>query len=387
MKDLFGDEKKEKKDFADLFEASLKSSQKKYDRGQRIKGDILTIGKEEIFLSIESRDAVLFKKDLTAEQIAEFKVGDTIEVFILKPQSEVMIVSLKPSSKALSETLEDSLDLETPVEGVVVESVNGGYRVKVMHKLAFCPFSQMDFRSGQPEDYLGKKFDFIVTKYEEGGRNIVVSRRKALEANRLESEGQFLTSVQPGTALTGKVTRFEIFGAFVELEAGIEGLIHISEIAWAHIKHPSEALQIGQTITVKVLKVEEDQKGRLRISLSRKQAEGDPWESIEQEFRPGQVITGILRGKERFGYFIDLKAGIRGLLPKSALRESDLEKTLEKTALGEPVQVAIDRIDVAARKISLALPKGEEDGTWQEFSKNSTQMGTFGDQFKTLFKK
>lgn len=392
MKDLFGDDVKDSstKDFASLFEESINQKTKRFERGDRVTGEVLTIGKEEIFLSISGKDSVLFKKDLTDEKIAEIEVGQSLNVYIVKPsQHEVMVVSLKPSSKALAEGLEDAFDLETPVDGKVTEAVNGGYRVQLAGgKLAFCPFSQIDLRSSQdPEQYLEKKFEFIITKYEGGGRNIVVSRRKALEALRLESEGNFLAEVQEGSLLMGTVTRLETYGAFVELQPGIEGLVHISEVAWGHMRHPSEGIQVGQSLQFKVLKVEEDAKGRLRISLSRKQAEGDPWETVSNDFTVGQVAQGILRGKERFGYFVELKPGVRALLPKAALRESDLEKQFEKKELGEKVNVVIDRIDLAEKRISLVLPKSDEDLAWQSFDKKAQSIGTLGDQFKTLFKK
>ena len=215
---------------------------------------------------------------LDADGALKVQVGDQVTLYVVKSQDGLLVLSAKASGKALADDLEDAFDFETPVEGRVTEVVNGGFRVNVMGKLAFCPISQMDTKPiTEPESYVDKKFDFMITKFEKGGRNIVVSRRRMMDMEKLENQGTFMDQHQVGEIMNGRVTRIEAYGAFVELVPGIDGLVHISEVSWSRLGHPSEALELGQEISVKILKIEEDASGRLKISLSRKQAEEDPW--------------------------------------------------------------------------------------------------------------
>ena len=304
------------------------------------------------------------------------------------------LLTKRASSKALSESLEDAFDLETPVDGKVLEVCNGGFRVEVMHKIAFCPTSQMDLRPiTDPEKYIGQKFDFRVTEFKEGGRKLVVSRRRVLEADRTEREGEFLDKIKVGDEVQGRVTRLEAFGAFVEIAPGLEGLVHISEIGWSRLVHPSEGLSMNEVITAKVLKIDEDDRGRLKISLSKKQASEDPWHGIVAELQVGQVLEGRLREKAHFGWLIEIKPGVTGLLPKSGLKDSGgtltEDRALEQKKAGETLRVVIGSINPGERRISLTLPRGQDDGDWQAFSagQKATGMGTLGDQFSKLFKK
>ena len=192
-------------------------------------------------------------------------------------------LSPNPTAKNLAEDLEDAFDKMLAVEGKVAEVCNGGFRVQLKGKLAFCPISQMDTRRiEQPEIYLGNRYEFKITKFEEGGRNIVVSRRKVLEEERELSLGAFTEERKPGDVVQGRVTRLEKFGAFIEIAPGLDGLAHVSELAWSRVGDPSEVLKVGQDVSVKILKIETLDDGKLRISLSLKQVGAEPWKM----FRP-----------------------------------------------------------------------------------------------------
>ena len=305
--DIFGDEVNVKAatDFASLFEGSSKIVGGKVKNGDGFLSEILSIGKEEAFLTTPvSSDAVILKSELLDDnKELKYKVGDRIDVVVVNTKNGEIRVVKKGSRKASADmdSLEDAFDMEMPIEGRVTEVCNGGFRVNIQGKIAFCPVSQMDYKITDHQSYVEKKFDFIITKYEPKGRNIIVSRRQLLDLNKAEKEGSFLETVKPGDIMSGKVTRIEKFGAFVDIGDGVEGLVHISEIGWSRLQDPSEVVSVGQTVSVMLLKVD-DVDGRLKISLSIKQAggEGDPWMKVPQNFPLGSIHKGVIEKKELY---------------------------------------------------------------------------------------
>lgn len=392
MRDMFGDDdsQNKKNDFAAMFEESVQGYTKSYGKGDKVTGEVVTLGKEEVFVNISGRDGMVPRSELlNPDGSLKVQVGDQVTLYVVKSQEGLLVLSAKASGKAMADDLEDAFDFETPVEGRVTEVVNGGFRVNVMGKSAFCPMSQMDSKPiTEPESYIDKKFEFLITKFEQSGRNIVVSRRRMLDMEKLENQGSFMDQHKVGEVLNGRVTRIEAYGAFVELLPGIDGLVHISEVSWSRLAHPSEALELGQEITVKILKIEEDATGRMKISLSRKQAEEDPWMTAYKDFPVGSVHTGKIRSKERFGFLMELKPGIVGLLPKGAFREVADEREMEKKNPGETLKVQIQNVDTVEKRISLSFPKDQEDTSWQGFTGPSAGagkgLGTLADQFKNL---
>lgn len=386
-RDAFGDEVLENapESFRAMFE-NASTRQKKLKVGDQFEGELLSIGKEEAFIATGTpTDAVIQTKDLLDEKKElKHKVGDRISVVVLKIFESEIRVSLKnaKTSSADLDSLEDAFDMELPVEGKVTEPCNGGFRVQVLGKTAFCPISQMDLRtSADPAAYVGQKFDFIITKFEESGRNLVVSRRKLLEMDKAEKEGQFLESVKPGDLLDGVISKLEAFGAFVRLDAGVEGMVHISEISWSRIGHPDQVVKLGQNVKVKVLKVEEVD-GRLRIGLSLKQGggENDPWLEIHQRAPVGSLHDGVVDKKEVFGLFVRIPAGYTGLLPKSKWRDVVESQQYEQKKKGDPIRIRVDEIRDEERKVSFGLPTLEQDDSWKEHS-GGKKLGTMADLF------
>ena len=347
--DLFGDEvnRVESEDFSQMFEASMGQAQSKINTGDKVNGEVLLIGRDDISISLEGhRDGFIPKSEfINPDGTLSVNIGDKVSLYVAKASEDLILLTKKPSSKALSETLEDAFDFGTPVEGRVEEVVNGGFRVKIMGKLAFCPISQMDSRHiKNSEEYIGKKFDFIITKFEGGGKNMVISRRKFLEQAQQENLGEFLNTVKVGDVVEGTVTRFESFGAFVELQPGVEALLHVSEISWSHLKHPSEALTMGDRVQAKVLKIE-DLGERVRISISRKQVESDPWSNVTQLFREGLVVSGRVTKCMQFGAFVEVHPGIEGLIPLSEMSyQKRVVKSDDIVKPGDSVAVMIKQI-------------------------------------------
>ena len=392
MRDMFGDDDSQNKkdDFGAMLEQSLQGYTKTYSKGDKVTAEVVTLGREEVFVNVSGRDGSVPRSELMdANGELKVQVGDTLNLFVIKSQDGLLVLSAKASGKAMADGLEDAFDFETPVDGRVTEVVNGGFRVALLGKTtAFCPMSQMDSKPiTEPESYIDKKFEFIITKFE-GARNIVVSRRRVLDMEKLENQGSFMDKYKIGDVLNGRVARIENYGAFVELASGIDGLVHISEISWSRLAHPSEGLELNQEITVKIIKIEEDAAGRLKISLSRKQAEEDPWMTAYKDFPVGSVHSGKIISKERFGFLMEIKPGIVGLLPKQAFREVADEREMEKKNPGEILKVQIQKVDTLEKRISLSFPKDQEDTSWQGFTGGAPAagkgLGTLADQFKNL---
>lgn len=389
-KDIFGDDIEETKDFAsfeELFAQSEKGLGRRLSVGDHVQGEILSIGKEESFVSTGTPvDGMIFTRELLDEnKQVKYKVGDVIDCVVTGTKGGEIRLAKKGSLSATTDSLEDAFDMELPIEGKVTETCNGGFRVNVQGKTAFCPISQMDTKFTQDaNEYVGRKFEFLITQLDPKGRNIVVSRRRLLELQRAENEGTFMLKHQPGAMLEGKVVRLERFGAFVELEPGIEGLIHVSELAWSRVNDPHEVVSLGQTLTVKLLKTEEID-GKLKISLSLKQAdgEGNPWLSVPQKFPVGTVVKGKVEKKETYGLFVNIAPGITGLLPKSKWRDSVEAPQFENKKRGDEVTVQVDQILFEEKKISLGLPREQEDESWKSHT-STGGFGSLGDAFKGL---
>lgn len=396
MKDIFGDDVESKTNqdtFAEMFSKSEGASGvQSYSVGKAFTGELLVFGKEESFISTGGpQDALILTKELLDKDLTPlYKVGDKIEVVVTANRGEELRVSRKGiTSAGAAEDLEDAFDMEIPIEGKVLEAVKGGFRVSVMGKTAFCPISQMDDKFVEDvQPYIGQKFEFMITQFEKSGRNIVVSRKKILALQKAEAEGVFLQKIKEGEILPGKVTRLEKFGAFVALGSGVEGLVHISELGWSRLQHPDELVSTGQDVQVKILKIE-DLNGKLKISLSLKQAagEGDPWNTVISQFPVGTNLVGTVEKKETFGLFIQLTPGVTGLLPKFKWRESTEANSYESKKRGDKIQVRVDEINSAEKKISLGLPADGEDRSWESVTQSSGSLGTLAEKLQIALKK
>jgi small subunit ribosomal protein S1 len=396
-------------DFAKLLEESFKKPARKISVGDKIRGQILVLGQEDVYVSLGDRsgvqaDGVISRRDLNHEDgSCPYKVGDAIELYV----TQEVRLSRKPTDKNIAEDLEDAFDMMLPVQGRVVEVCKGGVRVNIKGKIAFCPISQLDSKHIETaEEYVGRSFEFRITQFSEGGKNIVVSRRKILEEERELNVGSFLEENKDGDVVKGKVARLEKFGAFVELAPGVDGLVHISEIAWSRIGDPSELLQVGQEVSVKLLK-RETVGDRVKISLSIKQAlpkgEGlkrgpaaggtaeagaaavpnDPW----SKFSVGQILTGKVNRKELYGVFVQLEPGITGLLHKSRTFEHP-DFQYEKLKVNDSVSVQIAEIKREERRISLDVPRDPNEDDWKKHTQVETKsLGTLADKFAAALAK
>lgn len=387
-RDVFGDEiKTNDGDFASLFEKSMEVGTRKLKKGDEFRGEIVSMHGDSAFIATGTpMDGVLPKAELlNDDKQITFKVGDIIDVVVVRITQDEILLRYKSARTTASATdsLEDAFDMEIPVEGRVTEIVKGGFRVEIQKKLAFCPISQIDSKPDADQSvYVGKKFEFLITQFESHGRNIVVSRRRVLDLQKAENEGHFLQKYKVGDIITGRVTKIEAYGAFVEIQPGVEGLVHVSEIAFGRVHNPADVVSIGQSVQAKILKI--DDGDRMKISLSIKEGGSaiDPWAQFEKEFSIGSKVRVTVEKKEVFGYFVSIIPGVDGLFPRSKWRDSPESAIYDTKKKGDTLNLQIEQIDPIGRKILLSLPGDEIDDTWKQHSSSSSPkkgLGTFGD--------
>jgi predicted RNA-binding protein with RPS1 domain len=269
---------------------------------------------------------------------------------------------------------------ETAVEGKVIGWNNGGFHILVGEFTAFCPKSEMEIGQAKaPKSYLDKSFLFAVLKIEESGRRVVLSRAALLRNERQQQRGAMRAKLEVGAVREGKVASLTDFGAFVDL-GGVQGLVHVSEISRRRVEKPEEVLSVGQTVQVKILKVEQ---GGKRISLSMKALEPDPWEGVRKRFSEGEVVRGTVEKVAPFGAFVTLEPGLTGLLPTASLslpRGSSLARVFPP---GKEISVQILAVDPRRKRISLAPEGSKTEGTRADFESFKKQ-GDAGDGFNAL---
>ena len=369
-------------DFAAMFAAQdNRLSSKTLNPGDRVQAVIIAMSGDSLFLDVGlKRDGIMDKKDiLDASGQPMASIGDTVDAWVVAVNAQEIRLSRSMSGSGVA-ALEDARDSAIPVEGRISSACKGGYMVEVLGKAAFCPGSQMDVASLQGSDNLvGRTLQFLVIRVENKGRNVVLSRRALVERERRESFANLLAGLKVGDILDSTVTRLAPYGAFVELAPSVEGMVHISELSWTRIEHPEEAVNPGDRIRVKLLAINQNDKGNTRISLSRKQAESDPWDDVEKRLSPGQTVQGKVIRLAPFGAFVELFPGIDGLVH---LSEMSFGKRIHNPgdilSIGESVNVAVKEISTEKRRISLSLC-GTDADPWadvaERFPVNSLVQG------------
>jgi small subunit ribosomal protein S1 len=240
------------------------------------------------------------------------------------------------------------------VEGKVERVVKGGYEVRIARQRAFCPMSQIDtLRSTNPAEHEGRVYAFRIIEYKEGGKNLIVSRRALLEEEQQARAAEIRKSIVAGAVLTGRVTSVREFGAFVDLGAGVQGLLHVSEMAWSRVSDASRIVTPGEEITVKVLRVDDDTQ---KIALGLKQLSADPWSTVQATYEVGQVRTGRVTRLTEFGAFVELEPGVEGLAHVSTFAPTGHSKGWSRSvAVGLMAGFEILSIDLEKKRIGVAL--------------------------------
>jgi small subunit ribosomal protein S1 len=360
-------------DFAALFEASLKA--KRVEKGQTIEGTIVAIGPEVAFVDVGGKGEAVIELDelKDADGVLEVAAGDRIQAVVVSTVGGLTLSRKLARGAATQRQLEDAFHSGLPVEGKVDRVVKGGYEVRIARQRAFCPFSQIDvIRNPDPSVHEGRVYAFRIIEYKEGGRNIVVSRRALLEEEQRAGAADIRRSIAAGAVITGRVTSVREFGAFVDLGAGVQGLLHVSEMGWSRVSDPSQLLKAGEEITVKVLRVDEDKQ---KISLGLKQLAADPWSHVAETYEVGQVRTGRVTRLAEFGAFVELEPGVEGLAHASTFAPTGRSTGWARSVAVETSGAfEILSIDLEKKRIGLALvPEGSSRAD-SAMSSSSTEM-------------
>ncbi|MBT3178607.1 MAG: 30S ribosomal protein S1 [Desulfobacula sp.] len=353
-------ESKEEKSFAELFESYDTKMSHELNQGDKVEGEIISIGDKSVYIDTGTKsDGVVAKAELLDEK-GEFlyKIGDKVNLYVVSLSESEIILSKALSGAGKASMLDDASRNGTPVEGKVTGVIKGGFSVDIMGKRAFCPVSQIDVKYVEnQEEYLGQTHHFLITRFEEGGRNIVVSRRDLLNEEIKEKSKEYFKKVEEGDVVQGTITKLMSYGAFIELIPGVEGMAHISELSWSRIEKPEEVLQPGDVVNVKVLKIEpSNQSGTFKISLSMKQTSSNPWDSMESSFNTGDQVSGKVVRLTSFGAFVEIVPGVDGLVHISEMSHTKrVLKPDDVVLVGENVQVVIKSIDMDSKRISLSI--------------------------------
>jgi small subunit ribosomal protein S1 len=358
------DREEKEESFAEMFEAYAAGMNEDLRVGDKIRARIVAVGEDAVFVDTGTKaDGVVEIDELKDEQgHFPYRVGDEIDLYVISADENEIRLSRAIAGVGGLNMLKEAQAGAIPVEGKVIQTVKGGFQIEILKRRAFCPISQIDTAYvDQPEAYVGQTFQFLIKKLTEGGRNIVVSRRELLEAEQEQARKVFMQTLEIDQVFTGRVTRLMPYGAFVELVPGVEGMVHISELSWSRLEKPEEAVKPGDKIQVKVLRIEPGKKQK-KIALSVKQVLGDPWSRIDQEFQPGQKITGKITRCAAFGAFVELRPGIEGLVHISEMSYTQrVVKPDDIVQAGQSVSVVVKEIDRGRRRISLSIRDAEGD--------------------------
>lgn len=364
--DVKGFENEDEMSFEELFESYDAKMKRELNQGDKVEGQIISIGEKSIYIDTGTKsDGVVDKIELLNEDgELEYKVGDAVTLYVVSISESEIILSKALSGAGQANMLQDAARSKTPVEGKVAAVIKGGFHVEIMGKRAFCPVSQIDVRYVEtPEDYVGQSFSFLITRFESGGKNIVVSRRDLLEEEMKAGMKSFFETVKEGDEVTGKVSKCMPYGAFIELCPGVEGMAHISELSWSRVEKADEIVKPGEMVTARILKIESAKGSKPpKISLSLKQVSDNPWDSVDTRFHTGDQVSGKVVRLTAFGAFVEIAPGIDGLVHISEM--SHIKRVLKPEDVvqaGETIQVVIKAIDMDAKRISLSMKDAGSD--------------------------
>jgi small subunit ribosomal protein S1 len=324
------------------------------------------IDRDEVLLDIGYKsEGVIPAKELSIRQDVDpgevVKLGDTFEALVLQKEDKEgrLILSKKRAQYERAwHRIEDIMKSGQTITGPVIEVVKGGLILDIGLR-GFLPASLVELRRVRDlHPYVGQQLEAKIIELDRNRNNVVLSRRAFLEESQSEGRKKFLESLKKGERRQGTVSSIVNFGAFVDIGGGVDGLVHVSELSWKHVDHPSEVIAVGQEVTVEVLDVDLD---RERVSLSLKATMEDPWREFEREHATGQVITGNVTKLVPFGAFVRVGDGIEGLVHISELSEQHVESAEQVVQVGQQVRVKVVDVDVSRRRISLSIRRvGDE---------------------------
>ena len=334
-----------------------------FEEGDVVTGTVVRIDRDEVLLDIGYKsEGVIPASELSIRKSVdtseEVELGEQIDALVVtKEDAEGRLILSKKRARFEKawRKIEAAAEGGEPVEGNVIEVVKGGLILDLGIR-GFLPASLVDIRRVHNlDEFMGQTLECKVIELNRSRNNVVLSRRAVLEEERKEVRDQILDRLQPGEVVVGKISNIVDFGAFVDLE-GIDGLIHISELSWSHVNHPSEVVAIGDEVKIKVLDIDRD---RQRISLGLKQTQEDPWQRVVSTYRSGDVLEGTVTKVVSFGAFVEILDGVEGLVHISELADHHVENPGEVVELGAKLNVKILEIDEERRRLSLSIKRVE----------------------------
>ena len=360
------------------FLAAIDKTIKYFNDGDIVEGTIVKVDRDEVLLDIGYKtEGVIPSRELSIKHDVDpgevVSVGDEVEALVLQKEDKEgrLILSKKRAQYERAwGTIEELKEKDEPVRGTVIEVVKGGLILDIGLR-GFLPASLVEMRRVRDlQPYVGRELEAKIIELDKNRNNVVLSRRAYLEQTQSEVRSEFLNNLAKGQVRKGVVSSIVNFGAFVDL-GGVDGLVHVSELSWKHIDHPSEVVEVGQEVTVEVLDVDMD---RERVSLSLKATQEDPWRQFARTHAIGQIVPGKVTKLVPFGAFVRVEEGIEGLVHISELAERHVEIPEQVVQVGGDVMVKVIDIDLERRRISLSLKQANE-GVTPDTEFDPTQYG------------
>ncbi|MBQ9267588.1 MAG: 30S ribosomal protein S1 [Clostridia bacterium] len=349
--------KNEEQNFAELYENSLK----KLEEGTVVSGTIVDIVGDEIFVDLGYKaDGIVPREEFSyadEKPADKYKVGDTIEAYILRMndgRGNVLLSTKRLQTKQLREEFENSVKNDEPVKAKVTNVVNGGVIAETVGIKIFVPQTQLAKKVTDLTEYRGKTLDLKVIEYNPEKRKIVGSERKLVNEAREKASNEIWNNIEVGKEYDGTVKQLSDYGAFVDI-GGVDGLLHISEISWKQIKHPSEVIRVGQNIKVHVLSFDKENK---KISLGYRKAEDNPWLNVK--YQVGDIVEAKVISMKPFGAFVELDDGLEGLVHISNITHTRIAKPQDALELGQVVRAKVVEVDLDKKRIELSIRELEE---------------------------
>ena len=365
----------EEMSFAEMFELAEKQSAEKRRTseavtglrpGQVIEASVVGFSHDQVFVDVGGKaEGMIPKIELLEQGELKVKEGDSIEARVRKFENGAVVLAkvLAHQSIRNRNAVREAFDAGISVEGVVKAQNKGGFEVEIFGLRAFCPTSQIDIRFNKDEDFIGRKLRFKLLEFKDSGRNIVVSRKVILEEERKEKAIELFATLKEGDSTSGLVTSVQKYGAFVDI-GGVEGLIHLTELAHGHVRRPSEMLSFGQRVEVKVLKIE-DLEGKpdweKKISLSLKALTADPWVEAQSTLKVGDKVRGKVARIQAFGAFVEIMEGVDGLIHLSNMSNERIRTPKDVVSVGDEVEATVINTDWSGRRIGLSLVKTKQE--------------------------
>ncbi|MFT5542360.1 MAG: small subunit ribosomal protein S1 [Glaciecola sp.] len=370
--------------FAELFEESLLQLETR--PGAIVKGTVVSIDKDIVLVDagLKSESAIPIEQFKAADGSLEIEVGDVVDVALDAVEDgfgETILSREKAKRHEAWVELERAYEEKETIKGIINGKVKGGFTVEVNTVRAFLPGSLVDVRPVRETVHLeGKELEFKVIKLDAKRNNVVVSRRAVIEAESSAERDQLLSNLEEGDEVKGIVKNLTDYGAFVDL-GGVDGLLHITDMAWKRVKHPSEIVNVGDEINVKVLKFDKE---KSRVSLGMKQMGNDPWQEIANRYPEGAKLSGAVTNLTDYGCFVEIEDGVEGLVHVSEMDWTNKNIHPSKVVnLGDVVEVMVLEIDEERRRISLGL-KQCIDNPWETFAKSHEKGDKVSGKIKSI---